>query len=137
MSNRKRENFKCNCVTPNFDISYQMLNESLLFNKYGEKSCNCIGTNDNEYSAVLKNPLGSKRITKQEMKDLETYFNGTGKDGIGGTGNFFCNKDSNDGFSMYLDGSSITTQPKRDVYLQGNGRLGDDVLSGYPYYNAI
>jgi hypothetical protein len=130
----KRENFKCSCARSNYDIQYQLLNEPLLFNKYGEKSCNCVDPNDKKYDPIVPNP--GPRITKQDLKDIETYMNGTGKDGYG-AGNFFCNNESPDGYSMYLDGASITTQPKRDVYLQGNGRLGDDTLSGYNYYSAI
>jgi hypothetical protein len=38
----QKEPFMCNAVIPQYDIDYLTRSQPLLFNKYGEKSCNCM-----------------------------------------------------------------------------------------------
>jgi hypothetical protein len=64
----KTEGFYCNSVIPLYDIAYNKLNGPLLFNKYGEGSCNC-AYEDHPYQSVIG--LNSQAYPSQEIPNFK------------------------------------------------------------------
>jgi len=134
--NNKKENFYCGMTRASQDNAFFNLNESpLLFNTSRETSCNCTNPSNEKYNYEInrdpsrnsqrecKNCSQGKCNCKESLKDNEIYA--------------VCNEGTLDGGVLTNQGDYLSAAPKRDPYFQPlMGVLGEDTLSGYPYYKA-
>ncbi len=125
--NNKKENFYCGMARASHDNAFFKLNESpLLFNTSHKTSCNCTNPSGEKYIYFInRDPSRNSQKCKESnsKEDNEIYA--------------VCNEGTLDAGVLTNQGDYLSAAPKRDPYFQPlMGVLGEDTLSGYPYYKA-